>query len=111
MYLSYYVRDLLSMKLYGLDVLDSSNSGKNIARKRKPFKIIVCYSLYFNNTNYLSFVGGGVTSPVAVTVTRVPAIVGGEANLPCDTRPPIHNDSLLLVVWYRDDNPVYRLVN
>ncbi|XP_075972130.1 MAM domain-containing glycosylphosphatidylinositol anchor protein 2-like isoform X2 [Anticarsia gemmatalis] len=51
--------------------------------------------------------GGVVTSPVAATVTRVPAIVGGEADLPCDTRPPMHNDSLLLVVWYRDDNPVY----
>ncbi|KAF9814717.1 hypothetical protein SFRURICE_014812 [Spodoptera frugiperda] len=48
-----------------------------------------------------------VTSPVAATVTRVPAIVGGEADMPCDIRPPMHNDSLLLVVWYRDDNPVY----
>lgn len=48
-----------------------------------------------------------VTSPVAATVTRVPAIVGGEAELPCDTRPPMRNDSLLLVVWYRDDDPVY----
>ncbi|XP_061706267.1 hemicentin-2-like isoform X1 [Cydia pomonella] len=40
-------------------------------------------------------------------VVTVPAVVGGEADLPCDSRPPIRNDSLLLVVWYRDDNPVY----
>ncbi|XP_022829221.1 nephrin-like isoform X1 [Spodoptera litura] len=52
-------------------------------------------------------ISGVVTSPVAATVTRVPAIVGGEADMPCDIRPPMHNDSLLLVVWYRDDNPVY----
>ncbi|KAJ0179571.1 hypothetical protein K1T71_005283 [Dendrolimus kikuchii] len=41
------------------------------------------------------------------TVTRVSSVVGGDAELPCDTRPPMRNDSLLLVVWYRDDNPVY----
>ncbi|XP_037297384.1 LOW QUALITY PROTEIN: nephrin [Manduca sexta] len=48
-------------------------------------------------------------SPMSVTgtVTRVSAVVGGEAELPCDSRPPQRNDSLLLVVWYRDDNPVY----
>ncbi|KAJ2950566.1 hypothetical protein O0L34_g8812 [Tuta absoluta] len=46
-------------------------------------------------------------STVSGTVTRVSAVVGGEADLPCDSRPPMRNDSLLLVVWYRDDNPVY----
>lgn len=44
------------------------------------------------------------------SLTRVSAVVGGEAELPCDARPPQRNDSLLLVVWYRDDNPVYRYV-
>ncbi|XP_047545511.1 nephrin-like [Vanessa atalanta] len=47
------------------------------------------------------------SSSVTGTVTRVSSVVGGEANLPCDSRPPQRNDSLLLVVWYRDDNPVY----
>ncbi|CAG9563424.1 unnamed protein product [Danaus chrysippus] len=46
-------------------------------------------------------------SSVTGTVTRVASVVGGEASLPCDSRPPQLNDSLLLVVWYRDDNPVY----
>ncbi|XP_038213680.1 nephrin-like isoform X2 [Zerene cesonia] len=49
----------------------------------------------------------GSQSAVTGTVTRVSSVVGGEADLPCDSRPPQRNDSLLLVVWYRDDNPVY----
>lgn len=50
---------------------------------------------------------GSSMSGMTGTVTRVSAVVGGDAELPCDTRPPMRNDSLLLVVWYRDDNPVY----
>ncbi|XP_053599796.1 hemicentin-1-like isoform X2 [Plodia interpunctella] len=47
-------------------------------------------------------------SPMSMTgtVARVSAVVNGEAELPCDSKPP-KNDSMLLVVWYRDDNPVY----
>ncbi|KAL0839863.1 hypothetical protein ABMA28_016487 [Loxostege sticticalis] len=54
-----------------------------------------------------SIISGSPVSSVTGTVTRVSAVVGGEAELPCDSRPPQRNDSLLLVVWYRDDNPVY----
>ncbi|CAH0721444.1 unnamed protein product, partial [Brenthis ino] len=52
-------------------------------------------------------ISGIPLSSVTGTVTRVSSVVGGEADLPCDSRPPQRNDSLLLVVWYRDDNPVY----
>ncbi|CAK1544724.1 unnamed protein product [Leptosia nina] len=52
-------------------------------------------------------ISGSPISSVTGTVTRVSSVVGGEAELPCDSRPPQRNDSLLLVVWYRDDNPVY----
>ncbi|CAG9792226.1 unnamed protein product [Diatraea saccharalis] len=52
-------------------------------------------------------ISGNPLSSVTGAVTRVSAVVGGEAELPCDSRPPQRNDSLLLVVWYRDDNPVY----
>ncbi|XP_050679951.1 nephrin-like isoform X2 [Leptidea sinapis] len=44
---------------------------------------------------------------VPTTLTRVSSVIGGEADLPCDSRPPRGNDSLLLVVWYRDEDPVY----
>ncbi|XP_060800752.1 nephrin [Amyelois transitella] len=56
-----------------------------------------------------NIITGIATSPVSVTgaITRVSAVVSGEAELPCDSRPPQRNDSMLLVVWYRDDNPVY----
>ncbi|CAH2063137.1 unnamed protein product, partial [Iphiclides podalirius] len=54
-----------------------------------------------------SIISGNSLTSVTGTVTRVSSVVGGDADLPCDSRPPQHNDSLLLVVWYREDNPVY----
>ncbi|RVE52253.1 hypothetical protein evm_003043 [Chilo suppressalis] len=38
---------------------------------------------------------------------KVSAVSGGEATLPCDTRSPQPTDVLLLVVWYKDDIPIY----
>ncbi|KYN22175.1 hypothetical protein ALC57_05452, partial [Trachymyrmex cornetzi] len=36
------------------------------------------------------------------------AVLGGTAELPCDIRPPHHNDSAILVVWYKSDViPIY----
>ncbi|CAG4973653.1 unnamed protein product [Parnassius apollo] len=57
-------------------------------------------------TENFSNAGSSLTT-VTGTVTRVSSVVGGDADLPCDSRPPQYNDSLLLVVWYREDNPVY----
>lgn len=42
-------------------------------------------------------------------VVAVYAVVKGSASLPCDMTPPQGNDSVLLVVWYKNDTrPVYR---
>ncbi|CAH1987894.1 unnamed protein product [Acanthoscelides obtectus] len=39
----------------------------------------------------------------------VQALVRGTALLPCDLTPSLKNDSILLVVWYKDDHtPIYR---
>lgn len=36
------------------------------------------------------------------------AVLGGTAELPCDIRPPHHNDSAILIIWYKNDvNPIY----
>ncbi|XP_014470591.1 PREDICTED: hemicentin-1-like isoform X2 [Dinoponera quadriceps] len=36
------------------------------------------------------------------------AVLEGTAELPCDIRPPRHNDSAILVVWYKSDiTPIY----
>lgn len=44
-------------------------------------------------------------------VTHVQAIVRGTAQLPCDLTPPAPNDSVVLVVWYKDEHtPIYRYV-
>ncbi|KAK9702914.1 Immunoglobulin V-set domain [Popillia japonica] len=41
-------------------------------------------------------------------VTHVQAIVRGTAQLPCDLTPPAPNDSVVLVVWYKDEHtPIY----
>lgn len=36
-------------------------------------------------------------------------MLGGEVLLPCNVTPPTHDDSVALVLWYRDDtgNPIY----
>ncbi|CAH2092434.1 unnamed protein product [Euphydryas editha] len=71
-------------------------------------------TVFWKCCNYVNscknFRTGLSSSSVTGTVTRVSSVVGGEADLPCDSSPPQRNDSLLLVVWYRDDNPVYRYV-
>lgn len=50
----------------------------------------------------LIYVPGGL-------VAHVHAIVKGSALLPCDLTPPAPNDSVVLVVWYKDEHtPIYR---
>ncbi|XP_063636218.1 nephrin-like [Cydia splendana] len=43
----------------------------------------------------------------SLDVVKVTGVSGGEATLPCDTRSPQPPDALLLVVWYKDDVPIY----
>ncbi|RWS12925.1 cell adhesion molecule 4-like protein [Dinothrombium tinctorium] len=39
------------------------------------------------------------------------AIVGGSVQLPCNVTPPSDEDSVVLILWYRDDtsNPIYSI--
>lgn len=48
---------------------------------------------------------------LTVTMVNVMGVVGGTADLPCDTSLPSPDDRVLLVLWYRDgiNTPVYRL--
>lgn len=51
------------------------------------------------------YISGGATA-------HVQAIVKGKALLPCDLTPPAPNDSVVLVVWYKDEHtPIYRYVS
>ncbi|CAK1578731.1 unnamed protein product [Parnassius mnemosyne] len=43
----------------------------------------------------------------SLDAVNLSAVSGGDATLPCDTRSPQPPDALLLVVWYKDDVPIY----
>ncbi|XP_072941925.1 kin of IRRE-like protein 2 [Epargyreus clarus] len=43
----------------------------------------------------------------SLDASKLTAVSGGEATLPCETRTPQPPDSLLLIVWYKDDVPIY----
>jgi hypothetical protein len=44
-------------------------------------------------------------------MVEVKAVVKGTARLPCDIVPPVSNDSVFLVIWYKNDiTPIYRQV-
>ncbi|XP_050561396.1 synaptogenesis protein syg-2 isoform X1 [Spodoptera frugiperda] len=43
----------------------------------------------------------------SLDIVKVSAVAGGDATLPCDTRSTQASDVLLLVVWYKNDVPLY----
>jgi len=48
--------------------------------------------------------------PTAVPEIEVESVAGGRAELPCDVTPSKRDDSVHMVLWFRDDfpKPVYR---
>jgi hypothetical protein len=47
---------------------------------------------------------------LSVPIKSVDAVVGGNAELPCDIQPSDPNDEVYLVLWYKDlaGKPLYR---
>ncbi|XP_022914013.2 nephrin isoform X1 [Onthophagus taurus] len=83
-----------------------------MARKPLGLAIAVCLILvleHFSNVRGIAQQPKGTFSRTKrAFVTHVQAIVGGTAELPCDLTPPAPNDSVLLVVWYKDEHlPIY----
>lgn len=87
-------------------------------------RILLC-TQYYNYKLFLSYVidnieiikifnsffaGPGIVMgpPAGPEPAQISAISEGLAELPCDVNPRHSNDSVLLVVWYKDDTPIYR---
>ncbi|XP_048481086.1 synaptogenesis protein syg-2 [Plutella xylostella] len=74
-----------------------------------PTRVLALWMLLIGSFNIAGLTHGPVPAAMAESLdaARVSAVSGGEATLPCDTRSPQLPDALLLVVWYKDDVPIY----
>lgn len=85
----------------------------------------ICHVYYFTNVSILSTCEtnhevlpsnilstglrpGPSVRAESLDAVNLSAVAGGDATLPCDTRSPQPPDALLLVVWYKNDVPIYR---
>ncbi|KAL0884209.1 hypothetical protein ABMA27_016211 [Loxostege sticticalis] len=74
--------------------------------RASPARVLSLWTLLLGTFNI-----AGLRPPTGVRAesldaVKVSAVSGGEATLPCDTRSQ-PTDVLLLVVWYKDDVPIY----
>lgn len=49
---------------------------------------------------------------LSVPVVYIEAVQGGTARLPCNVTPPVDDDKITLVIWYKDGliSPIHRYV-
>lgn len=48
--------------------------------------------------------------PITESIGTVTGVAGGKVSLPCNITPPLANDAVTLILWYKDDSntPIYR---
>ncbi|XP_026326855.1 nephrin-like [Hyposmocoma kahamanoa] len=74
--------------------------------RASPTRMLSLWTLLIGSFNITGLRPGSSVRAESLDVVKVPAVSGGDATLPCDTRSQ-PSDVLLLVVWYKDDVPIY----
>ncbi|XP_045520982.1 hemicentin-1-like [Pieris brassicae] len=72
-----------------------------------PTRVISLWTLLIGSFNIAGLRPGPSVRAESLDAVNLSAVSGGDATLPCDTRSPQPPDALLLVVWYKDDVPIY----
>ncbi|XP_041972708.1 nephrin-like [Aricia agestis] len=74
--------------------------------RHRPTRVLSLWTLLIGSFNIAGLrPGSGYVE--ASDATNLSAVAGSDATMPCDTRTPSPPDVLLLVVWYKDDVPIY----
>ncbi|XP_045491964.1 hemicentin-2-like [Colias croceus] len=72
-----------------------------------PTRVLSLWTLLIGMFNIAGLRPGPSVRAESLDSVNLSAVAGGDATLPCDTRSPQPPDALLLVVWYKDDVPIY----
>ncbi|XP_059051345.1 synaptogenesis protein syg-2-like [Achroia grisella] len=75
--------------------------------RASPTRVLSLWTLLLGSINIAGLRPGSSVRAESLDAIKVSAVSGGDAVLPCDTRSPQPPDALLLVVWYKNDVPIY----
>ncbi|XP_026491484.2 nephrin-like [Vanessa tameamea] len=74
---------------------------------RSSTRVLSLWTLIIGSFNIAGLRPGSSVGAESLDAVNLSAVSGGDATLPCDTRSPQPPDALLLVVWYKNDVPIY----
>ncbi|XP_075972133.1 kin of IRRE-like protein 2 isoform X2 [Anticarsia gemmatalis] len=75
--------------------------------RASPTRVLSLWTLLLGCFNIAGLRPGQSVRAESLDMVKVSAVAGGDATLPCDTHSTQASDVLLLVVWYKNDVPLY----
>ncbi|XP_050679946.1 nephrin-like [Leptidea sinapis] len=72
-----------------------------------PTRLLSVWTLLIGSFNIAGLRPSPSVMAESLDAVNLSAVSGGDATLPCDTRTLSPPDAALLVVWYKDDVPIY----